>query len=480
MINAKPPTTNNKQPITNNQLQLLVIIGFLIIGSLLRLLWAADMEWKSEEQWMFNQAQQIVNGTIPLPISGILSSIGIPNPGMGVWCFAAIAKFADDPVSMARGVQLLNIAALWLFFAFVLRQIGQEERHTWLWGLAIASVNPLAIILSRKIWIPDLLAPFCFLIFLGHWFRQKFWGSFLWGIASICSGQVHMGGFFVVIGIFCWTVWHDGRKKILRKIAWMGYIFGNAIGSIPLLLWLWEVLPQWQGSRSSIVGLLVPKFYSQWLTTALGINLSYSLKDFFWQDFLREPLIFGIPTYLMVPAHLFLVGIGIYPFYRWLKRRKKAEWRIEKVELRIENGEGSYEKNFSEPGNESRLFPIPNSQFPLRSMVSKALAQRDGVRQIPHSQEPKLNLYLKALGFGVGGTFTLLAVNVPPYYMALVFPFTYIWLAQLYRHKTKLLLAIVLVQLLISLTFLIFIHRTGGIPFEGSGYGTSYRFQMLN
>ncbi|NES25354.1 MAG: hypothetical protein F6K41_42270 [Symploca sp. SIO3E6] len=469
MINAKPQTTNNKQPITNNQLQLLVIIGFLIIGSLLRLLWAADMEWKSEEQWMFNQAQQIVNGTIPLPISGIQSSIGIPNPGMGVWCFAAIAKFVDDPVSMARGVQLLNIAALWLFFAFVLRQIGQEERHTWLWGLAIASVNPLAIILSRKIWIPDLLAPFCFLIFLGHWFRQKFWGSFLWGIAGICSGQVHMGGFFVVIGIFCWTLWHDGRKRILKKIAWMGYILGTALGSIPLLLWLWEVLPQWQGSRSSILGLLVPKFYSQWLTTALGINLSYSLKDFFWQDFLREPLIFGIPTCLMVPAHLFLVGIGIYPCYRWFKSRRRGFLHKFRKSLAFTKPRPDFISNLPAP---------VLSTYNQLSTFARSLRQR--LQSLTNRENAQLNLYLKALGFGVGGTFTLLAVNVPPYYMALVFPFPYIWLAQLYRHKIKLLLAIVLVQLLISLTFLIFIHRTGGIPFEGSGYGTSYRFQLLN
>ncbi|NEP59909.1 MAG: hypothetical protein F6K31_23375 [Symploca sp. SIO2G7] len=469
MINAKQQTTNYKQQTTNNQLQLLVIISFLIIGSLLRLLWAADMEWKSEEQWMFNQAQQIVNGTIPLPISGIQSSIGIPNPGMGVWCFAAIAKFADDPVSMARGVQLLNIAALWLFFAFVIRQIAKEEKHTWLWGLAIASVNPLAIILSRKIWIPDLLAPFCFLIFLGHWFRQKFWGSFLWGIAGICSGQVHMGGFFVVIGIFCWTIWHDGRKKILKKTAWIGYILGTALGSIPLLLWLWEVLPQWQGSRSSILGLLVPKFYSQWLTTALGINLSYSLKDFFWQDFLREPLIFGISTYIMVPAHLFLVGIGIYPCYKLFKSRRRDFLH------KSRKGVALTKQNPGFLGNLPASMLHPYNQL---STFAKGLSRR--LKPVTNPENAQLNLYLKALGFGVGGTFTLLAVNVPPYYMALVFPFTYIWLAQLYRHKTKLLLAIVLVQLLISLTFLIFIHRTGGIPFEGSGYGTSYRFQLLN
>ncbi|MGB3694252.1 MAG: hypothetical protein WA999_16180 [Spirulinaceae cyanobacterium] len=410
-----PTVSRAKQP----HLQLIGVISFLVAGTILRLLWAADMEWKWEEQWMFQQAQQIAAGAIPLPVGGIQSSIGIPNPGMGVWCFAVIAKFAKDPVAMVRGVQILNILPIWFFFGFVVKNIPKSNWNPWLWGLAIASVNPIAIVLSRKLWIPDIMAPFCLLIFLGHWFRKKFWGSFLWGIAAISSGQIHMGGFFLTLGLFCWTIYHDYHKNTLKKVAWEGWILGTIIGSIPFIFWLWEVFPQRQGSRSSILGLLVPKFYIQWLTGALGINLSYSLKDFFWSDFLREPLIFGFPTYLMIPAHLFLVGVGIYPFYRWFKSR-----------------------NYSRP------------------------------------KKSELSFYLKAIGFGVGGAFTLAAVNVPPYYIAVVFPYPYLWLAKLYQNKIKILVVIALMQLLISFTFLSFIHRTGGIPFEGSGYGMSYRFQM--
>ncbi|SRR5579883_414072 len=405
------------------QLQLLVIILFLIAGSCLRLLWATDMEWKSEEKWMFEQAQQIASGTAPLPIIGMLSGAGVPNPGMTVWWFALIANFAHDPISMVRWVQSLNVLTIWLFFSFVMSQIPPNHRKPWLWGLAIASVNPLAVVLSRKIWIPDLLAPFCFLVFLGHWFRQKLWGGFLWGIAGAFIGQVHMGGFFLASGLLVWTVWHDYKHHTLKKIAWVAWLIGSALGSIPLIPWAWAVLPHMKHYRHSIVALLVPKFYLQWITTAVGVNLSNPLLKVFWKNFLFEPVIFGIPTYLMIPAHIFLLGIGLYPIYRFFKSRR-------------------------------------NSQ------------SRDSVSEV----QPELNFYLQALAFGVGGVFTLSGVNVQPYYIIVVFPFLYIWLALCYHKQVKLLAIIALMQLFITFTFLVFIHRTGGFP--GRGYGIVYRLQV--
>ncbi|NER22783.1 MAG: hypothetical protein F6J96_19215 [Symploca sp. SIO1C2] len=454
----------------NPRLQLLTVISFLLIGSILRLIWAADMEWKYDEKSIFELSQQIASGSTPWPVSGFPSSVLVRIPGMSVWCFAVIAKFAHDPIAMVRWVQWLNVITIWLFFGFILWQIAKEERHTWLWGLAIMSVNPLAILLSRRIWQPDILAPFCFLVLLGHWFRRKFWGSFLWGFVAILTGQVQMGGFFLVIGLFLWTVWHEYKQKILRKTAWVGWFLGTAIGFLPLIPWLWEVLPQMESYRRSIVALLVPKFYSQWVTTALGVNLSFTLKDFFWQDFLREPSVFGIPTYLMIPAHLFLVGIGLYPLYRWLKKKQNPPL----TPPRRGTGSSPDEKN-PPPGDESRLFPIPDSRFPI---PDSRFPIPDSRFPIPHSQEPKLSFYLKALGFGVGGAFTLSRVNVHPYYIAIAFPFIYLWLAGLYRNKIKILLAIALVQLLISLTFLVYVHRTGGMPYCGAGYGVSYRFQV--
>lgn len=403
----------------HSQRYLLTVVLFIVVGSALRLLWATDMEWKSEEKWMFEQAQQIARGVAPLPIVGMRSGVKLPNPGMTVWWFALIAKFAHDPIAMVRWVQFLNILTIWLFFGFVFWQIAPQKRQPWLWGLAIASVNPLAVVLSRKIWIPDLLTPFCFLVFLGHWFRKKYWGSFLWGIAGALIGQVHMGGFFYTFGLLLATIWQDNKHKNLKKIRWVSWLLGTVLGSIPLIPWLWAVLPHMGGYTRNIVSLLVPKFYFHWWTTALGVNLSNPLQKVFWSYFLREPVIFNIPTYLMIPAHLFLLGIGIYPIYKYFQYRKQPH-----------------------------------------TFVNEEV-------------DAELNFYLQALAFGVGGVFTLSGVTVQPYYIIIVFPFLYIWLALVYKNKTRLLTTITLVQLFITLTFLTFIHRTGGIP--GRGYGIIYR-----
>lgn len=408
----------------NAKQQFGLIFICLLLGSGLRLVWAADMEWKSEEVWMFNEAHKLAQGAIALPPGSIMSSVGIPNPGLSLWCFALIAKFTTTPVEMVRGVMGLNVLVLWGFFGFVLWQVSQSERLTWLWGLAIASVNPIALAFARKIWIPDLLAPFCFLAFVGHWFRRTFWGAFLWGAASLCSGQIHMGGFFFTLGLWLWTVWSDYRRRSLGKIAWLGWFLGSAVASIPFFYWLWHALPQWQRSASSWVGLLVPKFYAQWLTSALGVNLSYPLEQTFWSDFLQEPRIAGFPTYLMLPAHGFLVGIGLWAIYRWLQERR-----------------------------------------------SRSSSQPTGK---PH---PQLDFYLNGMGIGVGGTFTATATNVIPYYIPIVFPFPFLWLARAYHHRLRWLIAIVLVQLLISLTFLNFIHVNSGCT--DCDYGRTYRAQQM-
>ena len=315
--------------------QLWLTIACLVIGSILRLIWAADMEWKSEEQWMFNEARQLAQHPWPLPPGGIMSSIGIPNPGLGLWCFALIAKFAATPVAMVRGVMLLNVVVLWGFCGFVLWQVAQREQLTWLWGLAIASVNPLALVFARKIWIPDLLAPFCLLCFLGHWWRDRFWGAFLWGAASLCAGQVHLGGLFFTLGLWLWTIWSDARRRALGEVAWLGWFLGSLLASIPFFYWLWDALPQWQRSSSSIVGLLVPKFYAQWLTTALGVNLSYPLEQVFWSQFLQEPRLGALPTYLMIPAHALLVGIGLWALYQWIqdRRQRRLPWQATHPQL---------------------------------------------------------------------------------------------------------------------------------------------------
>jgi hypothetical protein len=402
----------------------ILIAGCLLVGSGLRLIWPDDMEWKSEEQWMFEQAEYFAHNDVPLPWSGILSSVGIPNPGLGLWVFIAIAKFARDPVEMVRWVQGINVLVLWAFLGFIVWQIAAPQRRVWLWGLAITAVNPFAILFARKIWIPDILAPFCLMAFIGHWFRHKFFGGFLWGAASLLAAQIHMGGFFYTVGFVLWTIWIDAQRQSLRKVSWVGFALGAAIASVPLWFWLQDALRHQHDSHSNWVGLLFPKFYVQWVTSALGVNLSYSLKGIFWSDFLRQPILAGYPTFLIAIAHLFLVAMGCIGLYQWVRHQR-----------------------------------VPLKQF---------------LRVQP---QPDLSDYLKGMSLGVGGAFSLSAMNVVPYYIPIVFPFQYLWLAKLYEHREKVIVSMIAAQLAISLTFLTFIHTSGGFEYPTSDYGKTYRMQ---
>ncbi|MEM8640815.1 MAG: hypothetical protein AAGG51_18655 [Cyanobacteria bacterium P01_G01_bin.54] len=407
------------------------IVGCLVCGTVLRLIWPADMEWKADEIWMWEHTQQILTGAIPLPSVGMRTSLEVPNSVVGTWIFLALAKLSPTPVRLVQWIQWLNVLTLWGFLGFILSQVRSSARPIWLWGLAIASVNPAAMLLARKLWLPDLIAPFCLLILIGHWFRTRFWGSLLWGAAVMLCGQIHMGGFFVAFGLGVWTVWQDWGKRNGRT-HWLGYGIGTLLGALPLIPWALTVIPnldvyrEFMDEHESLN--LFPRFYLQWLTAALGVNLSNALWSKFWTEFLAEPRVWGVPTYLMVPAHGFLTGIGLYPVYRWWRNRRRRSLQF-----------------------------ISQSTIPV----------------------PKINFYCGALAWGAGGLFSLLRVNVHSHYLAVIFPFHYLWLAQLYRHRIWLLGAIALSQLLISATFLVFIHRTGGYPFGETEFGITYWMQQL-
>jgi hypothetical protein len=172
-------------------------IGFFILcGCLLRLVWAADMKWKADEVWMYETARGVVMGQIPWPWLGMGNGVGFANPGLSVWSFIGLAGLSHDPVEMVRWVQVSNVLAIGLFSGFVRRYVLRTEQMIWLWGLAIASVNPLAIHFSRAIWATDILPLVGFFVFVGHWFRQQRWGAFVWGLVGTLIGQIHMSGFF--------------------------------------------------------------------------------------------------------------------------------------------------------------------------------------------------------------------------------------------------------------------------------------------
>ncbi len=399
------------------------MLVLLVIGSGLRLLWAADMEWKGDEIWMYETARRVADGQQPWPLLGMTSSTGLQNPGLSAWCFILLAYLAETPIALVRWVQGLNIAVLWGLFGFFYWQLqGQLERSTWLWGITLAAVSPIAILFSRKLWTTDLLPLFCAAIIIAHWYRHRRWGAFGWGLVGALIGQLHMSGFFLAAALWLWTVYTDWRHHPLFRVRWLSWLVGTLLGLIPFIPWVAYAVNTPNHAARSWVGLLVPKYFVHWVTTSLGVNLSYSLGSHFWADFLPQPTVLGWPTYGVAIVHGLVIVLGLWGMGRWLK----------------------------------------SFRHPTQSLFSPVAAP--------------LGFYLRAIGLMTGVMFTLFAINVPVHYVFVAFPMMYVWLASVFAEHRKVWLAILGCQLVIAIAFLTLIHTTGG--FADADYGVVYRLQV--
>jgi hypothetical protein len=400
-----------------------LMLVLLLLGSGLRLVWAADMEWKGDEIWMYETARAVADGTQPWPLLGMTSSTGLQNPGLSVWIFIVLAYLTKAPVEMVRWVQGLNIVVLWGLFGFCYWQLrGKPEQWPWLWGITLAAVSPLAILFSRKLWTIDILPLFCAVLIMAHWYRHRRWWAWGWGLVGALIGQVHMSGFFLATGVWLWTVYTQWRCRDGVRVLWLSWLGGTILGLIPLVPWVYYAASAPSDAARSWVGWVVPKYFVHWFTTSLGVNMSYSLGRYFWSDFLPQPVLWGLPTYGVAVVHGILVGLGLWGLVRWFR----------------------------------------TCRYPLNALLSPGSAP--------------LGFYLRSIGLVTGLIFTLFALNIPVHYVFIAFPIMYVWLAAVFEGHRRAWLVIVGCQLFISICFLTFIHTTGG--FADADYGIVYRLQV--
>ncbi len=403
------------------------LLFFVIaIGLFLRLVWVSDMEWKDDEQWMYAKAHEVA-ASGHLPAAGMRSGGGIVNPGMSVGVFAVIAKFTADPLEMNRVVQIINILSVLGFLLFIFLKVEADERQTWLFGIALAAVSPLAVLFSRKIWAQDLLPILSFIIILSNSYRSKGWGAFLWGLAGALIGQVHMSGFFFAAGLFVFTVLHDHYNKI--NFRWMYWIAGSVIGSITIVPWIHFMLDNPQITRQSFWHIFQFNFYLYWFLDSQGLNIMYSIRKDFWL-FIKEPFIAGVPTYLVAIMHLYLVSAAVFTV--------TSVWKYAKRGIQFVKAKTPFEKIF---------LNMSTTRF-----------------------------YLFSILLGLGVFMTLSGSTIYPHYIICAFPFSYIFLAKILQHRKRVLNGVIFAQLFVTGMFLIYVHNHNGV--EKGDYGKVYREQV--
>lgn len=422
----------------------LAVLGAVLLGCALRLAHPGDMEYKSDERFLFERALH-VGVTEPWPWLGLRSGVHIRNPGLSVWVFVGLGRIVTaisgqtlTPLRLALGVMTLNCLALWVLWGFAISRTRRAERAIWLWATALVAVNPFAVLYQRKIWAQSILPLFSLVFLLLWWKRTRPLPAFGWGLLGICLGQIHLSGFFLAAGFALVTFIHERRHPTLARAHWRAWIIGTGLGALPMSPWLCHLAEHLRGLDvdplpSAVFGLeyLMRLGYAvYWFTDPLGLHLGgilgLHLGNGFWaqlRDFLPYPLFIGHATWLMGATHAGLAGVCVILLV-WLGRTRF--WN----------------------------------------------------RQKRHSPASSTQLAVQAAFWGCGGLMTLTTVLIRRYYLLITFPLESVWLARLilqkltFRSARVLLLTIFVLELAVTLGVLDYVHRNGGAP--SGDYGTAF------
>jgi hypothetical protein len=241
---------------------------------------------------------------------------------------------------------------------------------------------------------------------------------------------MHESALFLAVGFFAWT-WLFDRQRF----HWGAAIAGACLGALPMLPWLYSMLTEETGFASVVPKWSRPfelKFWTYWVVEPLGLGLSYSLNSHF-VDFLAQPVLGGTRTWLVLMLHVVAALAGIVLLGR-------AGWLWWRGSLRL---------------------PYTSPASPTWFALGAAL-------------------------FGYGILLTLTGLPVHRHYLIVTFPLMYVWVASLaltgtgsgpgLRRSGRSVLAVLcVVQLLLTLSFLMYIHQRGGAPL--GDYGVTYGAQ---
>lgn len=180
----------------------------LFIAAILRLGEPGMVEFLHDEAYLSLLAQDMVAGG-PIPVTGIPSSVGIPNPPISLYIMAIPYALSSSPVFATLFIAALNVVGVGLLWLIAHRYINRKVAL--LAALAYA-LNPWAVLYSRKIWAQDLHTPFVlFGLILGLYgfVEGKRWAQVLCLPLLFLAFQIHFAA-WALLPLYLW----QGRKRI--------------------------------------------------------------------------------------------------------------------------------------------------------------------------------------------------------------------------------------------------------------------------
>lgn len=207
------------------------LLLILAIGAWLRFSHLELLEFQRDEAHALALALQWLQQG-KLPISGLVSSTGVTNPPLFVYLIAPLVAASRNPVAVAGGIALLNIAAVAICWHIGRRYAGAAGALT---AAAMFAVSPWAVIFSRKIWAQDFIPIFA--------------TATLWAVHALCVGkrkraifwvvclplglvQIHFSGLALVVTVAGILLW------LRPAVDWRYAAAGVAVATVALIPYL--------------------------------------------------------------------------------------------------------------------------------------------------------------------------------------------------------------------------------------------------
>ncbi|MBN1427193.1 MAG: glycosyltransferase family 39 protein [Anaerolineae bacterium] len=221
------------------KLELVVLVVILMLAAGLRLGAPAIAEFKRDEANLSRLALDLARGR-SVPLLGITSSVGAPNPPISAYLFAVPYLVDDSGVAATLFVGLLNVIAVILTWWLARRTFG--ARAAAVAGILYAA-GPWAVIFSRKIWAQDLLPVFVVATVLTglSGFREgKRWAKIAHWPLLVLTMQIHYGAFTLFpLSLLMMFLWRDKEQGKSTRRFCLEFGIGAGIAlltAVPVLL----------------------------------------------------------------------------------------------------------------------------------------------------------------------------------------------------------------------------------------------------
>jgi len=220
----------------------------MLLGAVLRLGWPRIAEFKADEAHIAELALDLAQGH-SLPLQGIMTSVGLPKPPISIYLYAIPFALSSNPIVANLFTALLNVGAVALCWWLGRRYWGRAA------GLAAAllfATSPWAVIYSRKIWEPNLMAPFALAYVatgLLGFAERRCWAVVAHLILLGLLTQIHYYG--LLLAPLTVVLWWTYR----RNIAWRAFLAGIIGAGCTTIPFLWYVAAHWHTLRAQLAGM---------------------------------------------------------------------------------------------------------------------------------------------------------------------------------------------------------------------------------